>query len=233
MKYILTISILLAAYVTIILLIERIENKKVANFLFFSIVFGCYVIYVLQVLFLSGYHSIYFHGVLATANISPFMFSIIPIIHFSHGKLQKHLYILVSLLSFGMLLSPTLNAITYAIKGHPFNFYAIWDYIAHLTLSLWGIYLAKSEQIKIKVRDSIISALIIIGVALFMLLMNLIHGTAFFGLALDGNHNIYQNVIVDNSYVSAIIYFTGLDVVLIAGYFYSKCFSKKKIIADL
>ena len=228
MEYVLTIAILLIAYVSVILLMGRIKNTRIANLVFFAGVFGCYVIYTLQVLFLSGYNSIYFHGVIATANISPFMFSIMPIIYFSRGKLRKHLFILISLLSVGMLLSPTLNALTYAVKGYPFTFYAAWDYIAHLLLSLWGIYIVRSRQVKINVRDAILSALIIIGVAIFMLLMNLIHGTSFFGLALDGNHNIYHNVIVDNSYISALIYFTGLIAVLIAGFFYSKLFYREK-----
>ena len=61
------------------------------------------------------------------------------------------------------------------------------------------------------------------------MILNLIFDTSFFGLSLRGKHNIYNNVIVDNSYLSAAIYYAGLIFVLLMGYLVSKAFSKDSL----
>ena len=91
-----------------------------------------------------------------------------------------------------------------------------------MLISLWGIYIVISDQTVKKVKDYIISGSIIVGVAVVMMILNVIFDTSFFGLSLNGKHNIYNVVLVDNSYLSAFIYFAGLVVVLVAGTFYSK-----------
>ena len=58
---------------------------------------------------------------------------------------------------------------------------------------------------------------LIYGVAVVMLILNVIFDKAFFGLSLNGRHNIYNMVLVDNSYLSALIYFVGLGAVLALG----------------
>ncbi len=228
MIYIGIIVPLLIIYVCLILNMGRIKNTKVANFIFFAVTFLFYILYLLKLANDVGIHNYYFYESLATANISPFMFTIMPLIYFSKGKLQKHLYLLVSLLSVGMLLSPVLNAVSYAIKGTTFGIIFACDFIAHLSLSLWGVYLVKSGQVKLTKKDSLISSMIIIGVCDVMMVLNLIFDTSFFGLSLTGKHHIYYNVIVDNSHLSAMIYFIGLCGVLVLGYLYCKCFVKRQ-----
>ena len=227
MIYIKLIAILLLIYVAVIYLMERIKNRKAANLIFFLVTYFFYIIYLLKVMSNVGYDNYYFYESLATANISPFMFSIMPLIFFSRGRLQKYLYLLVSLLSVGMLLSPVLNAVTYAIKDTTFGIIFAWDYIAHLSLSLWGIYLVKSGQVKLNIRDSLISSFIIFGVCDLMIVLNLIFDTSFFGLSLTGKHHIYYNVITENSHLSAIIFFGGLCFVLLGGYLFVKWQCKK------
>jgi hypothetical protein len=227
MLYIVTIATLVAIYFIAILFIGRIKNTKVVNVFLFTIIFGLYVFYVLINLFRYGSNSPYFHGVLATANISSFMFSVLPIIYFSNLGRQR-LYFLVSLLSVGMLLSPVFNAVTYAVCNYPFDILPILDYICHLLFSLWGIYLAKSRQIEVNKKEAFLSSLIIIFVAVFMIILNCIFDTSFFGLSLTGKHNIYGHIIVQSSWLSAIIYFVGLTIVLCVGYIFIKCFSRRK-----
>ena len=226
MIYIKLIFVLLLAYVSVILLMRHMKNRKLTNFIFFFITYFFYVIYLLKLMSNVGYDNYYFHESLATANISPFMFSIMPVIYFSRGRVQKYLYLLVSLLSVGMLLSPVLNAVSYAINDVTYGVIFAWDYIAHLSLSLWGIYLVKSRQVSINPKDSLVSSFIIFGVCDLMIILNLIFDTSFFGLSLRGKHHIYYNVITDNSHLSAIIFFTGLCAVLFLGYLYSKFHSK-------
>ena len=93
---------------------------------------------------------------------------------------------------------------------------------------MFGVYLVRSGQVELKVRNCIISGAIIVGVALCMLVLNCIFDTAFFGLSLTGKHNIYNNVLVENGAVSAAVYFAGLVLVLLLGAAYCKIFEKKQ-----
>ena len=79
----------------------------------------------------------------------------------------------------------------------------------------------RSEQVELNVKNALISSSVIIGVASVMMSLNVIFDKAFFGLSLNGKHSIYNNVLTDNSYLSALLYFTGLCGVLLMGYGYS------------
>ena len=59
-----------------------------------------------------------------------------------------------------------------------------------------------------------------------MLILNTVFDKAFFGLSLNGKHNIYNMVLTDSSLLSAVIYFLGLLLVLFLGFFYSKLMKK-------
>jgi hypothetical protein len=84
-------------------------------------------------------------------------------------------------------------------------------------MAAFGIFLIRSKQIILNVKNCIISGSIIYGVATIMLIMNVIFDKAFFGLSLNGKHSIYNIVLVDNSYLSALIYYIGLFFVLLFG----------------
>ena len=229
MIFIIIIGILLGLYALAVFLMRYMKNVRTVNTVFFLLTTLIYWVYVLMVYLQVGAKSIYFHGVLATANVSPFMFTALPIIYFSRGKLKEHLYLLVSLLSVGMFFSPIFNAISYAVSGVPFQVLPVLDYVGHLSLSLWGIYLVRSGQVTLNPKKALTSGLIIVGVADIMLVLNLIFDTSFFGLSLKGKHNIYGNVLTENSYLSAIIYFAGLAVILLLGYASARLIEKHKI----
>ena len=111
---------------------------------------------------------------------------------------------------------------------YKFHLHFVLDYTNHIILSLWGIYLIKSKQITLNRKDSNISSLILISIATIMLILNIIFDTAFFGLSLNGNHNIYNVVLVKNSYLSALIYYLGMLFVLSLGYIFQKLLNYKK-----
>ena len=96
------------------------------------------------------------------------------------------------------------------------------DYVAHFALSLYGVYLVRTSQVKLTVKASVMSGSIILGAAFLMMILNVIFDTAFFGLSLNGKHNIYNNVLFKSSYLSAFVYFLGLIMVLVLGYLYMK-----------
>lgn len=228
MPYIISMLLLLVFYVFVILNMGYMKNTKLFNCIFSVTIVACYLYVVIRTYFSVGFNDWNFKNTLPVANVSPFMFTLVGIIHLIPFKLKKHLYLLISLLSVGMLLSSILGCIYNASIGYKFHLHFLSDYVAHIMISLWGVYLIKNRQAEPTKMNSIISGGIIIAVALTMLILNVIFNTAFFGLSLRGKHNIYNNVLTNNSYLSAVIYFAGLIFVLALGYAYSCFFSKKR-----
>lgn len=220
--YILTLVVMLLIYGVFIYLMKRFANTKLTNVSFCFIAFILYLSLVLVVYLDVGFYDWNFQNTLPVANVSPFMFFVSPFCLILPTKARKYFFTLVSLLSIGMLLSPLIGCIRNQVINYAFHPHFLLDYFAHLSLSLWGIYLYLSNQTLLKVKDNILGGSIIVIVALIMLILNVIFDTAFFGLSLNGKHNIYNVVLVDSSYLSVLIYFICLIIVLIIGYFYLK-----------
>lgn len=228
MMYIITAFLLILLYICAIFCMPYMRSTKFWNLAFTVSIFALYLNVVLKVYFDVGLYDWNFQNTLPVANVSPFMFASVLVIHIFPSKVKKHFYLLISLLSVGMLLSPLLGCIYNAAINYKFHLHFLCDFLAHILLSLWGVYLIKSKQVEPKVKSSVISASIIIGAAFVMLVLNLIFDTAFFGLSLYGKHNIYNNVLTENSYLSAILYFTGLTAVLLMGFVYSRLLLREK-----
>ena len=221
--YIVVLCVLILAYFAFILLRKDFDERKMVNNIVFAVLaFCCYIFLMIIVGVDAGTKDWNFLNTLPTANVSPFTFCIAPLILLLPAKVRRYFLTLISMLSLGMILSPILGCIRNAVIHYAFHPHFLLDYIAHVLISLWGIYIVISDQTVKKVKDYIISGSIIVGVAVVMMILNVIFDTSFFGLSLSGKHNIYNVVLVDNSYLSAFIYFAGLVVVLVAGTFYSK-----------
>lgn len=133
-----------------------------------------------------------------------------------------------------MILSPTLSCIRCFVISYKFHASFLLDYASHLALALWGVYLVQSGQVEWKSKDCLIGGSIIVLVAITMMILNILFDFSFFGLSLSGKHNIYNVVLVENSYLSALIYFSGLIAILFAGFFFEKflLFIRKKQLRD-
>lgn len=232
MLYLLTLILLLSIYIIVVLNMKNMKNYKVVNIIFASVVYVCYVSLVIIVYSDTGFYDWNFRNTLPVANISPFMFSIVPLVLLAPSKIRKHLYLLISLLCIGMFLSTVYNCFYNFNINYKFHFHFVLDYIAHFALSLWGIYLIRSKQVELKFRSCLISAGIIFGVVTLMLLLNVFLDTSYFGLSLNGKHNIYNAVITNNSYLSALIYYIGLCFILVLGYVFNKISNIKDNLYD-
>ena len=226
MLYIVSLVLMLILYVSIIFCMKYMKNTKLWNFIFFIIVYILYLALVLKVYFDVGFYDWNFQNTLPVANVSPFMFATLPVLYILPNKLKKYHMLLISLLSVGMLFSAIFGCIYNCSINYAFHYHFLFDYVAHITLSLLGIYFIKSSQICFTKKDLLTSSSLIIIVAFVMMLLNIIFDTSFFGLSLNGKHNIYNYVIVYNSYLSAVIYFLGLSFVLLLGYFLLKLLRK-------
>lgn len=228
MLYLLVLLITTISYFATIFFMKKMKSVKFWNFIFAGLAYISYIILVVKIFLDVGYNDWNFQNTLPFANVSPFIFSTIPIVLFAPKKIRKHLYLLISLLSVGMLLSIAVDCIHFASIGYKFHYHFLLNYLSHFLISLWGIYLIKSKQVSLNIKNSLISSSIIISVAILMIILNCIFNTTFFGLSLNGNHSIYNNIIVSNSYLSALIYFLGLITVLVLGYIFNKIINKKE-----
>ncbi|MBR5439665.1 MAG: hypothetical protein IKV61_05585 [Clostridia bacterium] len=207
---------------------NKMKNVKLTNFILFLIIYGFYLLLVLTVYFDVGFYDWNFQNTLPTANVSPFMFFTLPLIFILPKKIKKYYIALISLLSLGMLGATIVNCTYFSSIKYAFHVHFIFDHISHLTLSLLGIYFIRSKQIEFNKREVVIGGSIIIFVAILMLLLNIYFDTSFFGLSLNGKHNIYNNILVENSYISALIYFSGLTLILIVGYLFQNLICRLK-----
>lgn len=233
MAYYITLAVLLIFYVLAIPRINLLRNKKLTNGIFTAVIFALYLAVIIRVYISVGFDDWNFKNTLPIANVSPFMFTAVVVMHLLPRKIKKHCYLLICLLSVGMVLSAVFSCLYNAVINYSFHWHFLCDYLAHVLLSLWGVYLIKSSQVELNKKNAIISGAIIVGVAVFMLLLNVIFDTAFFGLSLNGKHSIYNVVLVKNSYLSAFLYFFGLLIVLVMGYVYSRLLSRKNKKTDL
>ena len=120
--YILALLLLCIAYVACLFLMKHMRNFKLFNFLFGCFVYIPYVMLCIIVYTDVGFHDWNFQNTLPVSNVSPFMFSILPLLLILPKRLKKHLFLLISLLSVGMFLSTVLGCIYNASIGYKFHF---------------------------------------------------------------------------------------------------------------
>ena len=210
---------ILCALFIIFLINPLVKYQRIVNICFILTIFVLHIISMIRLYFADGFNDWNFQNSLPTANVSPFMFTFIIFALVLPKRINQYLLLLISLLIVGMFLSPTFSCIFNAARSYKFHWHFLLDYLAHYLLFLFGIYIIRSKQVELNVKNSLISSSIIIVVAIIMMILNIIFDTSFFGLSLNGKHNIYNMVLVSNSYLSALLYFIGLIAVLVAGYF--------------
>ena len=220
--YLITIVVLLGISAGIFLLMKHFTNPMITNILFCLTIVVCYGVGLYINYLHNGVHDWNFTNALPTANVSPFMYATCPIFFALPKSIRKYYATLIALLIVGMVLSPTFSCIYFFSINYKFHASFLLNYIGHFALVLWGIYFVQSKQIELKIKDCLIGGAIIVAVALIMMILNVIFDQSFFGLSLNGKHNIYNIVLTNNSYLSALIYFTGLLAVMVSSYFLQK-----------
>lgn len=231
MQYLISLVISLIIYIVVFILIKMgfLKSKKF-HFVFCGLIIVTYLYIVLNRLIECGPANWNFLNTLPTANVSPFMFAVTSICFIFPKSIRKYLFALISCLSFGMFMAGSLELIVQIARRYPFYFVYSVDALAHLTLSLYGIYLTEIEEVKLKSFTTLIGSLSIVATALVMLVINLFTGYAFFGLGFKGNHNIYNMVLTSSPILSCLIYFGGLMSVLAVGWGIQVLINRKQLI---
>ena len=231
--YIAALFVLLTAYSFTFYFMKHFYNRRITELAFILAVFVPYVCLSVTVLRDVGFNDWNYRNTLPVANVSPFMFATLPIVLVLPKSIKKHVLLLISLLSVGMVFSSVLGCVDRAAINYKFHLHFMLDYVSHFALSLYGVYIVRTRQAIPSVKSSLKSGAIILSIALIMMGLNVIFDTSFFGLSLNGKHNIYNNVLFKSSYLSAFVYLLGLSFVLFLGYLYMKLvFCKCSVISE-
>ena len=226
MYYLVSLAGFVLGSIILSLILGRVKNTKAMNIFFALIIFGTYIAYVVFVYLDVGWQNKNFINTLPTANISPFMFFIAPLCVFAPKAIKKHFLLLISLLSIVMILLPAYNCVQNYLNGIEFAPHLLLDYGSHFVMLLWGIYLVRSNQVELNFKSFSSSLSTMLCILIVFTTLNSIFDTSFFGLSLNGKHNIYGYVLVDNSYLSLLIYLGGLVALLFIGYGFCKIIKK-------
>lgn len=226
--YLITAAVLLMLYAGGIYAMRYFHNPRWLNIAFPFFIFLPYLYGVIAMYLDVGVQDWNFQNTLPTANVSPFTYCLALLTLVLPKKAKEYVYTLISLLAFGVLCAGMITCVFNATRDYAFHWTIALDSFAHVALSLFGVHLVQSGQVQLEIKKSLLSGAIIVGVAVVMLLLNVIFHTSFFGLSLHGNHNIYNVVICQNAYLSACLYFAGLCTVLCIGYVYQTFLNKTK-----
>ena len=175
MKYLIVFAVLLAIYIVGVLLAKYLAKyKNVVNVLFVIAIFMSYLYIVRYMYYDVGPDDWNFRNTMPTANVSPFMFCLTPFILIMPKTIRKYLMTLVVLLSLGMVVAGLGGALGFVARNYKFHWHITMDCLAHVLISLWGVYLLKSGQVELTPKKAIRAGAIIVSVALIMLVLNLI-----------------------------------------------------------
>ena len=156
--YILTLLIFCLLFGVGIYLMKYIRNFKLFNLIFLALVYIPYVSMCVFVYFTdTDLNRWNFLNTLPVANVSPFMFSLMPILLILPKRIKEYVYLLISMLTMGMLLSTVFGCVGNALRNYKFHFHFTLDYLSHFALAAFGIFLIRSKQVKFNSKNCIIS----------------------------------------------------------------------------
>ena len=224
--YLIMLALIVVCYPIAVVGLGRIKNERLVVLVVPFILFALYIYCVVQIGISVGINDWNFQNALPTANVSPFTYCLTPCICLFPNRIKKYLYALVALLSLGLLGAGIMNCVFNIARNYAFHWTIAIDTLIHVALSLFGVYLVKCGRAKLNLTTALTGGAILVGVAMVMLVLNVIFKTAFFGLSIYGRHNIYNVVVCKNGYLSALLYFSGLCAVLVLGALYQKLVNK-------
>lgn len=189
---------------------------------FTLIIFIPHIFFILAFYYRYGIDNWNVQNLFPVANINPFMFVMAFVVLFLPKPIKNVFYLLTALLSFATILAGISGCFIYFKLIPTYEFQISIEWLSHLTMGLLGIYLILSKRVEFTVKNTLIASISIFGVALMMVVLNLIFDTSFFGLAFNGTHNIYNLIFIESPYLSALVYFVGLAGALFLGYWFLK-----------
>ena len=213
--------IFLVLYLAFLFFMFNLINKKkisinvIQKRLLFLFIGICYALNILEKIITKSPTEKHVNMCIPLGNYSPFIFTLCIIVAFLPNRWSKWFDYFIGLMWLPMILASLYNSVGYVFNQGDFSYTClIYDGLAHGLIGLYGFYLIKNQFISYTKKALTITIISILLVPIIMLILNLIFNTSFFGLNLNGKHNIYGLVLTDNSLLSALLYMLGLSALL-------------------
>ncbi|MBQ9070961.1 MAG: hypothetical protein IJY23_06430 [Clostridia bacterium] len=166
-------------------------------------------------------------GFMTLENISPFIFTVIPLTLFMNKKTKEFAFSAIAFLHLGMFLalfiSPEYEVI-FRMKTEATLAYA-GEAICHMIASLFGLYLVLSGQVKADFSHWIKSIVFMLGTITFGVFLNLTLDTYCFNMN-PNKYSIYMINIFDSFEATMAAYYLGVFLVLTLGMQSAYAFNK-------
>lgn len=152
-------------------------------------------------------------------NISPFIFTLIPLTYALKDKLREYAFAAIAFLHFGMLAAVMVSP----EQAYLFSFLAeanllyTAEALCHMLSALFGIYLILTGQVKINFKTWLRSLIFMYTVITFGVALNFIFHKSFFGMDPYGGYSIYFLDIFSNFWFTLVAYYLGVLLVLTLG----------------
>ena len=174
--------------------------------------------------FFAWNYAAYLHGWLKTGwmtlgNISPFIFTVIPLTLFMSEKVRSYAYSAIAFLSVGMfiamLVTPNLAyLVDYEADA---NFLHTSEAVCHLVCALYGLFLALAGKVKTNFKHWVKSMVFMYSVIAFGVFLNFVFHTDNFGMDPYGGYRIYMINIFGSFWATLGAYIAGVCLVLTVG----------------
>ena len=217
LNYIIFLILYLAflAFMFFLIIKKKIIINSIQRRILFAIIAFCYLLNIAEKSICNEMNPSYINSILPFGNYSPLIFTCSTILIFIPEKWCAWFKYFIGIMWLPMIAASLYNSIGYTWLQGPYSYTCItFDCFAHGLIGLYGFYVLYNKVIVYDKKKLIILLSCIIVVPVIMLILNAIFDTSFFGLNLNGKHNIYNVVLTDNSYISALIYFLGLAALL-------------------
>lgn len=152
-------------------------------------------------------------------NISPLMFTLIPLTYCMRGKVKDCCFSAIAFLSVGMLVamyaSPEYEYVnTFRREA---DFFYTSEALCHMLCSLFGAYLVLTNQVKICFSSWIKSIVFLYSIITFGVFLNFVFHKGFFGMNPYGGYSIYMIDIFGSFEATLAAYYLGVLLVLTIG----------------
>ncbi len=158
-------------------------------------------------------------GFMTLENISPLMFTLIPLTYFMKDGVKDYCFSAIAFLSFGMFCAMMISP----EHAYLFNFNEEASFLytseaaCHMLCAVFGIYLVMSNQVKPNFTQWIKSIVFMYSIISFGVVLNFVFHKKFFGMDPYGDYSIYFLDIFGSFTTTLIAYYLGVMVVLTLG----------------
>ena len=168
----------------------------------------------------AGYQSGWLdEGYMTLGNISPFIFTIIPLTYIMKDTVKEFAFAAIAFLWFGMFIAMYVSPEYAYLVGfnHEANFLYSSEAACHMLASLFGIYLIITGQVRIEIKNIVKSIVFMYSVIGFGVFLNFMFHKSHFGMDPYGDYSIYMIDIFGSFEATLLAYLLGVFLVLLLG----------------